>query len=322
MELPIELKTAVENVINGLKKGDLMKNAENISNRYRNESGEGKRLLTEDDEAAAYSVVRMPATYGAVFTALNYTLDNAEGCKINSLLDIGAGTGAATWACDTLIDLESVTCLERESAMRNIGKAIMSEGSEVLQNADWKEFDLIKGDINERADLVTVSYVLNELSEEERIKAAEKIWNAADKIALFVEPGTPVGYNNLKRIREHLLAKGAHVVAPCPHEEKCALKGDDWCHFSCRIPRSRLHRQLKNADVPYEDEKFAYLAVSKEEYSRAEMRVLRHPITAKGRITLDICSKNGIETMDVFKREKDLYKKARKADWGDNITRE
>ena len=170
MELPIELKTAVENVINGLKKGDLMKNAENISNRYRNESGEGKRLLTEDDEAAAYSVVRMPATYGAVFTALNYTLDNVEGCKINSLLDIGAGTGAATWACDTLIDLESVTCLERESAMRNIGKAIMSEGSEVLKNAVWKEFDLIKGDITERADLVTVSYVLNELSEEERIK--------------------------------------------------------------------------------------------------------------------------------------------------------
>lgn len=319
MELPIELKTAIEEEIAGIKHGELLENAQSISMKYRTESGNGKRLVTAQSEAAAYSVVRMPATFGAVYKALSYTLDLSD-YSIESLIDVGAGTGAAVWACDSLIDLQSVVCLEREDAMRSIGSKIMQKGSKALVNAEWIKYDLVKDDINLKADLVTASYILNELSEEERLKSVEKLWDASNKILLIIEPGTPKGYDNLRKIREYLLNKGAHLIAPCPHEDKCSLEEGNWCHFSCRIPRSKLHRQLKEGEVPYEDEKFAYLAFSHEESRKADMRILRHPIIEKGRISLNVCSKDKIEDIKLFKKkDKELYKEARKSKWGDEL---
>lgn len=318
MDLPIELKMAIENQVIGMKQAQLKQKAQSLSEKYRNESGHGKRLITESNEVAAYSVVRMPATYGAVYSALNYTL-NLANCNIESLLDVGAGTGAASWAANSLLDLQSITCLEREDSMRQVGEKMMKEASSGLENAKWIKYDLTKDEISQKSDLVIASYVLNELDEEERIKAAKKLWEAANKIVIIVEPGTPVGYSHIKKIREALIKEGAHVIAPCPHEGSCPLKGDDWCHFTCRIPRSKLHKELKAGEVPYEDEKFAYLAVSRVQYKNAEARVLRHPIVAKGRVSLDICSIDGFNKVNIFKKDGDLYKRARKVQCGDEI---
>lgn len=318
MQLPIELKLAIENEIHNVKYGDLKEISESITSKYKNESGQGRRLIQKDEEAITYSVVRMPATYGAVYSALNHTLNLYEN-KINTLLDAGAGTGAATWAVDSLIELDKVTCLEREDAMRNIGKRIMnSSESEVLCNSEWKEFDLTKGEIEDKADLVVASYVLNELSDEERIKAVDKLWNSTEKVLLILEPGTQIGFSNLKKIREHLIKKGSYIIAPCSHENKCEI--DSWCHFTCRVERSKIHRETKRGEVPYEDEKFAYLAVSREESVKADMRILRHPIIKKGRVALEVCSNEGIKNFEVYKRDKELYKQARKANWGDELS--
>jgi ribosomal protein RSM22 (predicted rRNA methylase) len=318
MELPVDLKIAIEKEIGGINHNKLMNDAQLLSKKYRNESGQGKRLLTDSSEAVAYSVVRMPATYGAVYASLNYTLDLID-FEIKSLLDVGAGTGAASWAADSLIELENIVCLEREEAMRTIGKRMMQDGSKVLINSSWVEYDLTKGEIEERADLVIASYVLNELTDNERIKAVDKLWEATNKIILIIEPGTPVGYRNLKKIREHFLNKGAKIVAPCPHESQCPIKEDDWCHFTCRIQRSKIHRQLKEGELPYEDEKFAYLAISREKCRNAKARILRHPIIGKGNISLDICSSEGIEKVRISKKDGELYKIARKAQCGDEI---
>ena len=46
--------------------------------------------------------------------------------------------------------------------------------------------------LKEEADLVIVSYVLNEMKKEERIKVLEKIWNATKDVLIIIEPGTPV----------------------------------------------------------------------------------------------------------------------------------
>ena len=41
--------------------------------------------------------------------------------------------------------------------------------------------------------------------------------------------------------------------------------GDDWCHFSQRLPRSRDHMLLKDASVPFEDERYSYVVVTQAE---------------------------------------------------------
>ena len=54
MDLPIALKTASEKLVVGYKQAQLKKIAQDLSDRYRNESGAGKVLLSKDIEAAVF----------------------------------------------------------------------------------------------------------------------------------------------------------------------------------------------------------------------------------------------------------------------------
>ena len=92
----------------------------------------------------------------------------------------------------------------------------------------------------------------------------------------------------------------------------------DWCHFSRRVARSKLHRLTKGADVPWEDEKYIFLAVSREPAPAYEARILAPPRTGSGKVTLKLCQSNGtaIEKM-LTKRDGEAFKKARKLNWGD-----
>ncbi|WP_151734155.1 small ribosomal subunit Rsm22 family protein [Paenibacillus tengchongensis] len=320
MEMPYELRLAIEQQSQGLKHTQLKSDAQAISSRYRTESGQGKRLLTRENEAVSYSIARMPATYGAVHASLGYALDLAD-CRPRSLLDVGAGTGAASWAANTLLELDSVVCLEREEAMRSIGRRLMAEShSAALREAAWQRYDLTADELTVRADLVVASYVLNELSESGRRDAVEELWQATDMLLLLVEPGTPAGYANLLAARTLLLEQGGHLVAPCPHQLECPMAAGDWCHFKARVPRSRLHRQLKDGDAPYEDEKYIYMAVARSSGPRAEARIIRHPLKEKGRITLELCRPEGLGKLEVTKKDGPLFKAARKSDCGDEFS--
>lgn len=320
MELPIELRNLIETELEKSNIKDLQKNAENISFKYREKSGKGNRLVTENIEALAYSAVRMPATYSAIYTALKNVLEICNP-KIESVLDVGAGTGAGSWAVNSLIDVDQIICLEREDVMRNLGEFFMKQSEDsILKKAKWEKFDLLSSNINYNADLVICSYVLNELNEADRKLALDKLWKATNKILLIIEPGTPVGFNEVRVIRKKLIDCGGNVIAPCPNIEKCPIAENDWCHATCRISRTKIHKILKNGDVPYEDEKFSYIAVSKDKVEKEEFaRVLRHPKIESGKITLQVCSKDGIIEKVVAKKDKELFKVARKVKCGDII---
>ncbi|TGU34238.1 methyltransferase type 11, partial [bacterium M00.F.Ca.ET.152.01.1.1] len=86
---------------------------------------------------------------------------------------------------------------------------------------------------------------------------------------------------------------GAHVSAPCPHDAPCPLKPPDWCHFSRRVARSRLHRLAKEADVPWEDEKYIYLAASRHQAAVRAARVIAPPKGGSGKAVLKLCRPTG-----------------------------
>ena len=320
MELPNELKNLIETKLEGINIKELQKNSENVSLKYREEERKGNRLVTEEIEALAYSAVRMPATYAAVTTALQHTFEICNK-EIESVLDVGAGTGAGTWAVRNFMDLKNTVCIEREDVMRNLGKSLMQESEvEELKNVRWEKFDLVSSNLEYKADLVICSYVLNELSEADRQKALDKLWNATNKILLIIEPGTPTGFAEIKGLREMLINKGGNIVAPCPNIDKCPMPENDWCHATCRVARTKTHKLLKNGDVPYEDEKFSYIAVCKDTIEKGDFaRVLRHPKIESGKITLKLCSDEGIEEKIITKKDKDLFKLAKKSSCGDRI---
>ena len=317
--LPAALTAALYDITAEMDSTRLEKDAKNISEAYRMRTGTGKRLLTRESEAAAYAAARMPATYEAARAAILSALD-ASGLAPRTLLDCGAGTGAATWAADDLLTLERVTCLEREDAMRSVGGALMRSAIGTLERADWQAFDLTDGKPLPQAEMVVEGYMLGELAEEMRLPVARKLWDACTQMLVLIEPGTPQGFANLAAVRRELAGLGAHVAAPCPAGNgNCPMTGKDWCHFAVRVQRTKLHKALKGGDAPYEDEKFCYLALTREKPASAcGARVLRHPLIAPGKITLTLCEGNEKKTRIVTKKDL-LWKQARKTGAGDAL---
>lgn len=309
MDFPFEIREYVEELAAGRR--ELQKAAERLSERYRGESGSGGSLVSGGSDILAYAAVRMPATFGAAAKALELTLKHFDG-EIGSVLDVGAGTGAASLAAYFLTGCGNISCLEREQGMIDLGRELSRRcGAEFR----WIKRD-IGGGLEQRADMVISAYCLNEMTAEGRRSALETLWSAADKLLLIIEPGTPEGFSQLRQAKELLTALGGSVAAPCPDIRGCPLEEGDWCHFTARIARGRLHKRLKGGDAPYEDEKFGFLAVTREPCRPCAARILRHPRIDSGRIGLRLCTADGIEERTVTRGDP-RFKAARKSDSGE-----
>ena len=322
MDLPLALRNLVEETAAGFPQAELTAAARGLSERYLAGRDERTAFIASPADAAAYTVMRMPATFGAASAAMS--LADAllpEEDRPRTVLDAGAGTGASALAACSVFPVERITCLERNSFMRTAGEQLLSRaGAEGLLAAGtaWQTVDLAAPrPLPVRAELVVASYVLNELSPADRTAAALRLWEAADSLLVLVEPGTPAAFSGLKAVQAPLLAAGAHVLAPCPHGDACPLPPDDWCHFTVRVSRSRLAKALKGGDAPYEDEKFSCLILSRKPFSPAPARILRHPAVAPGQITLRLCTPDGIADRTVRKREGACFRLARKSRCGD-----
>ena len=312
-ELPVELREETQRLLEGENPAALCEAAERLSERYREGGGTGKRLVGGKRDILAYAAARMPATYAAVSRALALSLECC-GSLPESVLDAGAGTGAGAAAAYALTGCGDITCVEREQSMIEAGRRLLAAGG---IDARWIRADLSDG-LPQKAALVLSSYCLNEMTPAARTKAVEELWNAAHRALLIVEPGTPAGFEQLRAARKQLTELGANIAAPCPACAECPLPADDWCHFTVRVPRTRLHKQLKGGSAPYEDEKFCFIFALRTEPSPCAARILRHPRIDSGRITLSLCTANGREER-IITRSSALFKAARKAECGDAL---
>lgn len=318
MDMPFALKEATEKLIEGTDIKVLRRVSDRITEKYMQKASQGGNHLTSEDEVKVYSVVRMPATYGAVADALNYVREIFRD-DIDTVTDVGAGSGSASWACHEIFSPAKITCLEYEEQMIDIGRMLMDEDPDLSGITTWRQFDLLSGEEVPASDLVISSYVINELPEGKRLTAIDKMWKAAGKMMVIIEPGTMAGSSVISNIRDHILEAGGHMIAPCPHEGRCRIGEGDWCHFACRVMRSRMHKIIKDASVPYEDEKYSFIAFSKTPVKPCTCRVLRHPEINKGFIRLNICTASSNEEITVTKKDKGLFKQARKAKQGDSL---
>lgn len=320
MEFPVEIREKILDSANKYSLSELKKAASELSDGYRGERNENIEFVNSEIKALVYAVTRMPATFGAVSRVFSYIneivceSELARSVEIKSLLDIGAGTGSATLAALEAFDENplDITCLEKNKYMRNLG--------EKLTGVKYLNTDILSYETDSKYDITVSSYVLNEISPKDLKNTVCKLWNMTGKILVIIEPGTPAGYDIIKKSREILLSENAHIIAPCTHESECKLPSDDWCHFTVRVNRSKLHKDLKEADAPYEDEKFSYMAFCKDEVSHKGARILRHPFIEKGKITLNLCTENGIKTETVTKKSP-AFKEARKASCGERFFR-
>ena len=274
-----------------------------------------------ESRAQAYLVARMPATYAACATVLAEAARMAPGFRPASLMDAGAGTGAASWAALAVWPgLAAVRWLDASPLFLDLA-AMLATDVPVLAGAEARRADLTQPEDWPRSDLVVASYALAEIAPERQAALVGSLWAAADGLLALVEPGTPAGYERILAARTALIEAGATVLAPCPHQAACPLLAPDWCHFSVRLPRSRDHRLAKGAEVPFEDERFAYLVAARPGVVAAPRapRILAPPHAAKPGITLKLCGPAGVEQRFVPRRDKASYPAARRLGWGDAL---
>ena len=295
---------------------------------YRSGEVPDAPVMTTRADAAAYAAYRMPATAAATAAALRETRRSLPRWAPRSLLDFGAGTGGAAWAvADQLPTVESMTLLEQSAEAIRIGKAVLAGAQAAsLRAASWCSWrlaadgSLATADLP-RADLATATYVLGELTPAQQSALVALAAQAAPAV-LVVEPGTPAGHRRILAARAQLLAAGFIVAAPCPHQLGCPLDVEgDWCHFGARLQRSAVHRQAKGAELPYEDEKYSYVAAIRPagvEVPAPHGRVVRRPQQRKGLVLLDLCLPDGTTRRELVSKSKgEVYRQARKISWGD-----
>jgi len=303
VQLPQPVRRKVEERADSVGFAALKRAAAELSNAYR----EGRALpLATPERLAAYLVTRMAATYAAAEAVLREVRERLGETTVDSVLDLGAGSGSASLAASAVLNASRLTLVERNGAAAGFARELLPQAAIRLE--DFTHASLAPHDV------VLVSYALGET---DAARVVSRLWQAARVALVIIEPGTPRGFALIRDVRAQLLAAGAHMLAPCPRADACPVTRADWCHFAARVERSSLHRRLKEGELNYEDEKFSYIAVARHAVRLPPARIVRRPVHQPGLITLETCTPRGFETVRAGKRDRETFRAARRADWGE-----
>ncbi|MCP4923254.1 MAG: rRNA methyltransferase [bacterium] len=310
--LPASLLKKVEGLVKGFSSERLQEISGRLSALYK----KGAAFEDQEDLAKVYAAARFPATYAALTEVFGLFKD--WDIQPKTLLDLGGGPGTTFWAAKSFWDLEKVTVFESSKAMGRVAESL-GIFEDAAPPISWQSARLENVDSFPKADMAVLSYVLGELPKKDQDHVLRRAFEAADQFVVLVGPGTPAGFEVLRRARSNLIEWGGSVWAPCPHDLECPMQGRDWCHFSVRLPRTNLHRTVKTGSLPYEDEKYAYVIVGKEPCpDRPKGRLVKRPMKRPGHVVLDVCQQSGdISRQIVSKKDKQSYTKARRSSWGD-----
>jgi len=308
MRLPLIVEEIVEETCSAIPLSSLIKHFQSYSQAYR-EGKESKRSLPSELGKICYLATRLPATFAAVSTVLR-ELKRKMGAT-TSLLDLGAGPGTTLIsAIAEGYQLDAATLIEENKEFITMGRRWTPSFTH------WRHGDLLKQEAFPSAELVTFAYSLGEIPEGKRKNLLKTAWGACQKALIIIEPGTPRAFKSVLDAREVLVELGGYVVAPCPHNGACPMQKNDWCHFSVRFERTSLHRRIKGAELGYEDEKFCYVIVAKHPFPSVS-RVIKTPQKNSGHVVIKLCTEHGITDKLVSKKNGELFKKAKKIEWGE-----
>jgi ribosomal protein RSM22 (predicted rRNA methylase) len=311
VQLPIEVRCAVEKLAGRIPASVLKRAVAAMTEHYRDRRSTASLGLSSEEKLAAYLVTRLPATYAAAFAVFREVSRRLGDVPMTSLLDLGAGAGATSLAAGAVFPaLGRCTLIESDRAFAEVAAKLVAQ-------AEVRVADVRLGGFPGPYDLVVAGYLLGELTEQERRVLLERAWRAARVALVVLEPGSSAGFALVRDLRDHLLGLGARMIAPCPGEASCPMPSGDWCHFGQRVERTSLHRRMKEGALGYEDEKFSYVALAKQEVRRAEARIIRRPEHSPGLVQLVLCAGDEVSAARITRRNPAVFRAARKAQWGE-----
>ncbi len=314
MTYPDFLQERIDEILKKIPPSNLRLARELLTTAYR-EKNSSESIFANDATKLAYLAARFPATYAAVSYVLRELSRQRPDLKCDTLLDLGAGPGTASCAAlEIFPHIKKTVLIEKSPHAISLGKQLFLETPH-----EWICEDLKEKKEFPKANLAILSYSLGEIKP--FTKLLNHLWDSEIDTIAIIEPGTPSGYQTILEARDFFIKKEGQIIAPCPHANVCPLKKGDWCHFSVRLERTKLHRFLKEGSLGFEDEKFSYLIVSKIKKQVPKFsRILRHPQKGSGHVRLMLCTEKGTQEEKIISRkDKDLYKLSRDSEWGDAL---
>lgn len=320
MHLPSDLLQRIEKRIQGQSLSQLSLASEALTKRYRSGSTPSG-YVQEDKDRMAYILARMPATYAVIYRVLEELKERYSAFSPISCLDVGSGPGTGLWAAkEVLKSLRTFTAWDYDEGFIHLSKTLCADDDVLSSTHFFKKNIEVDRDFP-LSSLAIVSYAIGEIEEKYWDSFFSSLWHQVEGALVIIEPGTPIGYQRILKIRQLMLSLGANLIAPCPHSYSCPLSSPDWCHFYARVERSSLHRHIKGGSLGFEDEKFSYLIFVKDsQISSCKERILRFPQIHKGHVNLSLCTKeDGVIGRTYTKKDKEKYKLIKKLSWGDSI---
>ena len=259
------------------------------------------------------------------------------------VLDLGAGAGAMglgllSFAADhhpglavqiDAIDLDAAALSIYRDAIAALQTSGLDLGAlQIRTSTDAaSRFDATDGSY----DLVLMGSMLNELGEAERVCLASRAMKAvsAGGALVIVEPALRETSRALHRVRDSLVAGGAHVFAPCTHREStCPALADerDWCHEDRAVVLpSRARQMAQTTGLRDGGMKFSYLVMRHGDEALVEsseqlvaLRVVGQPQRSKGQRECYVCGAQGRHKLRLLKRNRTaknrLFERAKRGD--------
>ncbi len=313
MALPPSLQEQIQSLLKNFPQKNRVSLQEVLSKKYRTSP---HKALSSKEEVLLYIITRLPATYHVGENVLRVFKELWERAPVKTILDLGAGVGSSRWLFDSLFPgIDTLTLVEQNPFMLESGKAF-SHALGHFETCNYVTDSLTPH------DLIFMSYTMSEVDQKHQEKVLKKVWDQTNQVLILIEPGTPAGFWTLNRARTFLIQQGGYILAPCGHEATCPMvMGENWCHFSTRLPRTLDHQRAKRARLSHEDEKFSYLIVSKTPLEKnLPPRIIQKPMKAKGHVIFDVCTLQGIKRETVTRSKAPDYKTQSRLEWGEKFS--
>lgn len=237
------------------------------------------------------------------------------------ILDLGAGLGttalgAALYArAAGLAERFEIVAVDQDARALEIARDVLTAAlpSSVAVETVHGDFVAHLGKETRDFDLVVAGLALNELREDARLVAVERMLarTNAQGLVLVVEPALSEIARALMTLRDALTAGGrVHVVFPCTHAAPCPMRASarDWCHVDLPMDLpEEAARLARLASLRDERPTFAGLVLARGAHGArdAAYRVVSAPLGSKGRTELHVCGAEGLVRLRQLDRHRD-----------------
>lgn len=238
------------------------------------------------------------------------------------VLDVGSGPGPATvavadWARRHGSRVDA-TALEASSDALQSLKSIWDARAGSLTTRTWRVGQPLP---DGPFDVIVSSHVLNELFADapDRIERRTQFaLDLAQRLApggllVLVEPALKRSGRDLLELRDRLLGKSLHVVAPCFFRGPCPAleRPRDWCHSDRPwTPPALVERAGEAAGLARESLKFSYVVLTNRslradgESDERLFRIVSDPLPEKGKRRFFGCGPAGRHPLVRLDRER------------------